>query len=64
MNDVSDAQGAVANDPNLAGATGLGLSFYNQQISQPHGYFAEAPDASQLAAFDTIAAQISIRLSQ
>jgi hypothetical protein len=35
------------------------------QINQPHGYFAIAPDASQLAvAFDTIAMQISVRLSR
>jgi len=55
----------IANDPNLAGDTGIGLTFYNLQISQPHGYFAIAPDASQLAvAFDTIATQISIRLAQ
>ncbi|MGA3043020.1 MAG: vWA domain-containing protein [Bryobacteraceae bacterium] len=55
----------IANDPNLAADTGVGLTFYQMQINQPHGYFAIAPDASQLAvAFDTIAAQISIRLSQ
>jgi hypothetical protein len=55
----------IANDPNLAGDTGVGLTFYNTQINQPHGYFAIAPNASQLAvAFDTIARQISIRLTQ
>jgi len=55
----------VANDPALAGDTGIGLTFYQSQINQPHGYFALAPDASQLAvAFDSIAMQISIRLSQ
>ncbi|HTT63432.1 MAG TPA: VWA domain-containing protein [Bryobacteraceae bacterium] len=55
----------VANDPNLAGASGVGQTFYQMQINQPHGYFAIAPNAAQLAvAFDTIAAQISIRLSQ
>jgi Mg-chelatase subunit ChlD len=55
----------MANDPSLAADTGIGKIFYRQQINQPHGYFAEAPDASQLAvAFDTIAAQITIRLSQ
>ncbi len=55
----------IANDPSLAGDTGAGLTFYQEQINQPHGYFAEAPDASQLAyAFDTIARQITIRLSQ
>ena len=55
----------IANDPALAGDTGVGLTFYQQQINQPHGYFALAPDASQLAvAFDSIAMQISIRLSQ
>lgn len=55
----------IANDPALAGASGAGLTFYNNQINQPHGYFALAPDASQLAvAFDTIAAQISVRLSR
>ena len=55
----------IANDPNLAADTGVGLTFYEMQINQPHGYFAIAPNASQLAvAFDTIARQISIRLSQ
>lgn len=55
----------VANDPALAGASGIGHTFYQNQINQPHGYFAEAPDASQLAvAFNTIAAQISVRLSR
>ena len=55
----------IANDPSLAGDNGIGATFYSQQINQPHGYFAEAPDASQLAvAFDTIAAQISIRLAR
>ena len=55
----------IANDPALAGDTGVGLTFYQSQINQPHGYFAVAPDASQLAvAFDSIAMQISIRLSQ
>jgi len=55
----------MANDPSLAADTGIGKTFYQQQINQPHGYFAEAPDASQLAvAFDTIATQITIRLSQ
>jgi hypothetical protein len=55
----------IANDPSLAGDSGVGLTFYQQQINQPHGSFALAPDAAQLAeAFDTIAAQITIRLSQ
>jgi hypothetical protein len=55
----------MANDPSLAADTGIGKTFYQQQINQPHGYFAEAPDASQLAvAFDTIATQITIRLAQ
>ncbi len=55
----------MANDPSLAGDSGIGSTFYTQQINQPHGYFAEAPDASQLAvAFDTIATQITIRLAQ
>lgn len=55
----------MANDPSLAGDTGIGKTFYQQQINQPHGYFAEAPDASQLGvAFDTIATQITIRLAQ
>jgi Mg-chelatase subunit ChlD len=55
----------IANDPSLASDTGIGSTFYRQQIGQPHGYFAEAPDASQLAvAFDTIATQITIRLAQ
>jgi Mg-chelatase subunit ChlD len=55
----------IANDRSLAGDTGVGLTFYQAQISQPHGYFAIAPDASQLAlAFNTIATQISVRLAQ
>src|SRR5580658_2521207 len=55
----------MANDPNLAGITGAGQTFYNQQIGQPQGLNVNAPDATQLAmAFDTIARQISIRLSQ
>jgi hypothetical protein len=55
----------MANDPNLAGMSGAGQTFYNQQIGQPQGLFANAPDATQLAlAFDTIARQISVRLSQ
>jgi Mg-chelatase subunit ChlD len=55
----------MANDPNMVGVNSTGLSFYNQQLGQPQGLFANAPDASQLAvAFDTIARQISIRLSQ
>jgi Flp pilus assembly protein TadG len=55
----------IANDPSLAGDAGIGSTFYSQQIHQQHGYFAEAPDASQLAvAFNTIATQISIRLAQ
>jgi len=55
----------IANDPTLAADPGLGSTFFQQQINQPHGYFAIAPDASQLAmAFDTIATQISIRLAQ
>jgi Flp pilus assembly protein TadG len=55
----------IANDPNMGGQGGLAQTFYQMQINQPHGAFAIAPDASQLAvAFDTIAAQISVRLSQ
>lgn len=55
----------MANDPNLAGMSGAGQTFYNQQVGQPQGLFANAPDATQLAlAFDTIARQISVRLSQ
>jgi Mg-chelatase subunit ChlD len=55
----------IANDPALAADTGVGLAFYQAQINQPHGAFAIAPDASWLAvAFDTIARQISIRLSR
>jgi Flp pilus assembly protein TadG len=55
----------IANDPSLAAATGVGQTFYQQQINQPQGLFEIAPDATQLAlAFDTIARQISIRLSQ
>jgi len=55
----------IANDPALAGQAGVGQTFYQMQINQPHGYFAIAPNASQLAvAFDTIAMQISVRLSR
>lgn len=55
----------IANDSSLAGDSGIGKTFYRLQSGQPHGYFAEAPDASQLAvAFNTIATQISVRLSQ
>ena len=55
----------MANDPNLAGQAAPGPTFYQQQVNQPHGAFANAPDASQLAAaFDTIARQIAIRLAQ
>jgi Mg-chelatase subunit ChlD len=55
----------IANDPALAGEAGVGQTFYQMQMNQPHGYFAIAPDASQLGvAFDTIATQISIRLAR
>jgi Flp pilus assembly protein TadG len=55
----------MANDPNLAGIAGAGQTFYNQQIGQPQGLNINAPDATQLAmAFDIIARQISVRLSQ
>lgn len=55
----------MANDPNMAGFSSLGQTFYQQQVNQPQGLYADAPDASQLAvAFDTIARQISIRLSR
>jgi len=55
----------IANDPSLAADTGIGKTFYTQQINQPQGYFAIAPNASQLAvAFDTIALQITVRLAQ
>jgi hypothetical protein len=55
----------IANDPTLAGDPGIGATFYQQQINQPHGYFAIAPDASELGvAFDTIATQISVRLAR
>ncbi len=55
----------MANDPTLAGDSGIGATFYQNQINQPHGYFAVAPNASQLAvAFNTIATQISVRLAQ
>jgi Flp pilus assembly protein TadG len=55
----------MANDPNMAGVNSTGLTFYNQQLGQPQGLYANAPDASQLAvAFDTIARQISVRLSR
>jgi len=55
----------MANDPNLASISTTGQMFYNQQLGQPQGMFANAPDASQLGvAFDTIARQISLRLSR
>ncbi|MGA2135621.1 MAG: vWA domain-containing protein [Bryobacteraceae bacterium] len=55
----------MANDPNLQGQAAPGPAFYTEQAGQPRGAFANAPDASQLAeAFDTIARQIAIRLSQ
>lgn len=55
----------MANDPYMATVSTTGMMFYNQQIGQPQGMFANAPDASQLGvAFDTIARAITIRLSQ
>jgi Mg-chelatase subunit ChlD len=55
----------MANDPAMAGEAGIGQTFYQMQINQPHGISMIAPDASYLAsAFDTIATQITIRLSQ
>ena len=33
----------IANDPNTGRDTGAGLTFYQQQINQPHGYFADGP---------------------
>jgi len=55
----------MANDPNLAGQAAPGPSFYRSQSGQPQGAYANAPSAAQLAqAFDTIARQIAVRLSQ
>jgi hypothetical protein len=55
----------IANDPTMQyDPSPTAQSFYTLQASQPHGYFAAAPDATQLnAAFATIASQIVIRLS-
>jgi len=55
----------VANDPTMKDDPNpTAQSFYTLQAGQPHGYFALAPDPTQLnAAFATIASQIVIRLS-
>jgi Flp pilus assembly protein TadG len=51
---------SMENDPNPAAQ-----AFYQAQKNQPHGFFADAPDASQLcAAFNAIATQIVVRLAR
>ena len=56
----------LANDPSMENDTdATARTFYQQQKTQPKGFFADAPDPSQLfAAFSTIATQIVIRLSR
>ena len=56
----------LANDPSMeSDADATAKNFYQQQKVQPQGFFADAPDPSQLfAAFNTIATQIVIRLSR
>jgi len=56
----------LANDPSMENdPDATARTFYQQQKAQPQGYFADAPDPSQLfAAFNTIATQIVIRLSR
>ena len=56
----------LANDPSMENdPDATARTFYQQQKTQPKGYFADAPDPSQLfAAFSTIATQIVIRLSR
>jgi hypothetical protein len=56
----------LANDVTMQNDTdATARMFYQQQIGQPKGFFADAPDPSQLfSAFNTIATQIVIRLSQ
>jgi hypothetical protein len=55
----------IANDPSMQNSTNpTAQSFYTLQQGQPAGYFALAPDPTQLgAAFSSIASQIVIRLS-
>jgi Flp pilus assembly protein TadG len=56
----------LANDPSMENdPNSTAQAFYQQQKAQPQGFFADAPDPSQLfAAFNTIATQIVIRLSR
>ncbi len=56
----------LANDPSMeSDPDSTTRTFYQQQKAQPQGFFADAPDPSQLfAAFNTIATQIVIRLSR
>ena len=56
----------MANDPSMENDPDpTAQMFFQQQKGQPKGFFADAPDPSQLfAAFNTIATQIVIRLSR
>jgi hypothetical protein len=56
----------LANDPSMENdPDATAQLFFRQQKGQPAGFFADAPDPSQLfAAFNTIATQIVIRLSR
>ena len=56
----------LANDPSMENDPDpTAQMFFQQQKGQPKGFFADAPDPSQLfAAFNTIATQIVIRLSR
>jgi Flp pilus assembly protein TadG len=56
----------LANDPSMENdADATARAFFQQQKGQTVGYFAAAPDPSQLAAaFDAVATQIVVRLSR
>ena len=56
----------LANDPTMQNdADATARLYFQQQVGQPTGYFADAPDPSQIfAAFDTIATQIVVRLAR
>lgn len=56
----------MANDPSMeSDADPIAQMFFQQQKGQTTGYFADAPDPSQLAAaFNSVAAQIVVRLSR
>jgi len=56
----------MANDPTMeTDQDPLLQTFFQQQKGQTKGYFADSPDPSQLcSAFNTIADQIVLRLSQ